>query len=46
MKEFESAELEIVLFDDDVVTASSCPNYHCMGDTCQCDGQQVCIQEN
>ena len=47
MKKFENAELEVITFEDDMVVASGdCPNYICMGDTCQCNGQQVCIQEN
>ena len=45
MKKFEDAELEVILFEDDViVTSSSCPKVYCMGDTCQCNGQQVCVQ--
>ena len=46
MKKFENAELEVVTFEEDVVVASDCPKVYCMGDTCQCDGQQVCVQEN
>lgn len=42
MKEFQKAELEVIQFSEDVVTAS-CQEVHCVSDVCMCNVNAVCV---
>ena len=44
MKEFKDAELEVILFEDDVIvtSGSSCTKVFCPANSCQCNQNIVC----